>query len=146
MPKCFSLRAFLAGCLMAGILIMSPTPGRAQVNPGPHEILAFQDGFIVEAYYDLLIGTNNGIADWSGWYSTNWVSPNAYDGHEGTDIAVQTGTPLYATAAGQVTQVYTNFLRNAGTGYGNYVRIAVDGTSPNGEALDVIYMHMWTVS
>jgi murein DD-endopeptidase MepM/ murein hydrolase activator NlpD len=143
------LSSLFRGVLLLGICVaqfIGGSPVRAQLNPGPYEIVPFEDGFIIEAFYDLLTGTGNGIADWSGWSGSSWVSPNAYDGHQGTDIAVQTGTPLYGTAPGVVTEVVSIYPKNDhSTQYGNYVRVAVDGTSPNGEQLDILYLHMWTV-
>src|SRR5207248_853384 len=118
----------------------------AQVAPGPYEILPYQDGFIVEAFKDLQPLTNQ-IADWTGWSGTIWVSPDAYDNHIGSDVSVQTGTPLYASAAGMVTEAVNCCARdNHSTYCGNYLRIAVDGASPNGEALDLIYCHMLSVT
>ncbi len=135
--------------IVAGLLSAFVSPVvQAQIAPGPYEILAFEDGFIIEAFCDLQ-RTSGSIADWSGHSSSSWVSPNAYDNHEGTDIALQTGTPLYAAVAGVISEVVTNVPKNnhdSGTPYGNFVRIAVDAPSPKGESLDLIYMHMWTVA
>src|SRR5437867_9978068 len=78
--------------------VMAPVAVEAQLSPGPYEILPYQDGFIIEAFKDLLAGT--GIADWTGWSGSTWVSPDAYDEHIGTDVSVQTGTPLFVSAAG----------------------------------------------
>ena len=133
-----------AGCL-AALLFCFTSNSPAQVAPGPHEMLPFQDGFIIEAFKDLQTGV--GIADWTGYSGTTWVSPNAYNDHKGTDFSVQTGTPLYATAAGVVVETVNIFPRDDhSTAFGNFVRIAVDGAAPNGEALDVIYMHMLEVA
>ena len=109
-------------------------------------MLPFQDGFIIEAFKDLQ--TNSGsIADWTGWSGTTWVSPDAYDDHIGSDFSVQTGTPLFAAAAGTVVETATNYARdNHSTYYGNFVRIAVDALTPNGEAIDLRYAHMLQVS
>lgn len=127
------------------INIAAPDAARSQVAPGPYEILPYQDGFIIEAFKDLLVGA--GIADWTGWSGTTWVSPDAYDDHIGTDVSVQTGTPLYASAAGMVTEAVNGYPRNDHSTYcGNYVKIAVDGTSPNGELIDLTYCHMLSVS
>ncbi len=112
----------------------------AQRSPGPLEILPFEDANIVEAWADLLAGTQ--IADWTGWTASSWESPNAYNGHEGTDFALDTGTPVYAAAPGTVAAVTTNVPENTGSSYGNYVRIALDGQSPLGENLDVVTAHM----
>jgi murein DD-endopeptidase MepM/ murein hydrolase activator NlpD len=120
---------------------------RAQIQPGPYELLPFEDGFIIEAFKDLLAGTGN--ADWSGVAAASWVSPNAYNEHTGTDFALQTGTPLYAAAAGMVTQTETSFARDqtgSTLGLGNFVRIAVDAAAPNGEALNLVYGHMLSVA
>ena len=125
--------------LLAGI-------AKAQLTPGPYEFLPFEDGFIVEAFVDLQTGT--GIADWTGWSGTAWVSPNAYNDHKGTDVALQTGTPLYAAAAGTVVDIEARYARddhNTATSHGNFVKIAVDASSPNGEPMDMIYAHMLTV-
>ncbi|MBA4147828.1 MAG: M23 family metallopeptidase [Verrucomicrobia bacterium] len=121
---------------------------RAQISPGPYEVLPFEDGFIIEAFFDLIydVGGNN-RADWTGYSGTTWISPNAYNNHRGTDIAVQTGTPLYAAVAGTVTEVVTHFPKNDhSTPYGNFVRIAVDAPTPNGESIDLLYLHMLTVT
>ena len=135
-------------CLVtATIGLAVPLASPAQVAPGPYEILPFEDGFILEAYQDLLAGT--GIADWSGWSGSSWVSPDAYNGHTGTDFSLQTGTPLYAAAAGTVSAIETKYARDdtgANLGLGNYVKIAVDAPSPNGESLDLYYGHMLSVS
>lgn len=127
------------------LVVFMPRGARAQIAPGPYEVLPFEDGFIVEAFFDLQSGTSR--ADWSGWSGTTWISPNAYDGHQGTDIAVQTGTPLFSIVSGVVTEVVTHLPKNdRSTSYGNYVRIAADAPSPNGEALDLLYLHMWVVT
>lgn len=112
----------------------------AQTTPGPYEIIPLEDAYIIEAWYDLLAGTSR--ADWTGWMGTTWESPHAYNGHTGTDFALDTNTPVYAAASGQVTAVTTNIPENTGTSYGNYVRIAVTGKSPLGENLDVITAHL----
>ncbi len=113
---------------------------------GPFEILPFEDGFIQEAYVDLLSGGN--IADWTGWSGSSFVSPDAYNGHIGSDFSMQTGTPLYAAAAGTVIGTYSGYAANDHSDpyYGNYVKIAVDGLTPNGDAVNVIYGHMLSVS
>lgn len=120
-----------------------------QLAPGPYEILPFDDGFIIEAFKDL---DPTGLkADWTGWSGSDGgvylISPHPYDGHIGTDFSVQTGTPLHAAAAGVVTGIETKYARDAfDYTYGNYVRIAVDGLSPNGELLDLTYCHMLSLS
>jgi len=105
--------------------------GYAQLSSGPYEILPYQDGFIDEAFKDLQ--PNSGaIADWTGWSGSTWVSPDAYDNHIGTDVSVQTGTQLYASAPGMVTEVVNSYARDDHTTYcGNYIRIAVDAMTPN---------------
>jgi hypothetical protein len=119
----------------------------AQLPPGPHEMLPYEDGFIVEAFKDLETNAVNQIADWSGWSGSAWVSPDAYNDHIGTDVSVQTGTRLYATAAGTVAETAATFPRNDHTTYyGNFVRIAVDGGTPNGDLIDVRYAHMLQVN
>lgn len=110
-------------------------------NPGPYEILPFQDAYIIEAFCDLPPSSCQ-IADWSGWTASQWESPNAYDNHGGTDFSASSGTPVYAAAAGTVTERVTNIPQNGGTGYGNYVKIAATGTSPKGEAITVITAHL----
>lgn len=132
--------------LLATALLGGFAPARAQLAPGPYEFLPFEDGFILEAFKDL--NPNSGaISDWSGWSGSSWISPNAYDNHIGTDFSVQTGTPLFAAAAGTVTEVVTSFPRDDHSTYsGNFVRIAVDSNSPNGESLDLLYLHMLQVT
>lgn len=116
---------------------------RAQAAPGPLEYLPYEEAFITEAWKDLLQSTSNQIADWTGWQGSSWQSPHAYDGHGGTDFALETGTPLFAPAPGVVTEVANSYPEgNHTTYYGNYVKIALDGVSPRGEQLDVIFGHM----
>lgn len=113
-------------------------------SPGPYEIIPYEDGFITEAFMDLLFTDTGQIADWSGWKATSWESPNAYNGHGGTDTALDTGTPLYAPCNGVVSEVVTNVPENNHSinYYGNYVKIQVSsGQSPIGENLDVILAH-----
>ncbi|HNT36450.1 MAG TPA: peptidoglycan DD-metalloendopeptidase family protein, partial [bacterium] len=125
--------------LLLGLVYSSPA--HAQVLPGPYESLPFEEAYIIEAWYDLLSGT--GIADWTGYTGTSWVSPNAYNGHTGTDYALETGTPIYAPTSGQVAALVTNVPENSHpSGYGNYVRLAIDGTSPMGENLDLVLAHL----
>lgn len=144
------MRVLLSGVRLAALVAMlfiAPKPGFAQIAPGPYEYLPFQDGFIVEAFKDLETNVVNAISDWSGYSGNTWVSPNAYNDHTGTDVSVQTGTPLFAAVSGTVTQVATNFARDDhSTQFGNFVRIAVDNPAPNGEALDLLYLHMLQVN
>ena len=130
----------------AGLALLAVVPAiRAQIPPGPYEILPFQDGFIIEAFKDLQAGT--GIADWTGWSGASWISPDAYNEHNGTDFSVQTGTPLYAAAAGTVAETVTSYARDFhDASSGNLVRIAVDAAVPNGELVDLTYAHMLSVS
>lgn len=110
-------------------------------SPGPYEILPFEEAFIIEAWKDLLPGSE--IADWSGWTASSWVSPNAYNGHSGTDFAIETGTPLYAVADGVVVEVVTDVPENTHPrNSGNYVKINLDKTSPRGERLFAVSAHM----
>jgi hypothetical protein len=136
----------MVACAAALFLCAVPETSRAQLAPGPYEILPFDDGFILEAFKDL--NTNSGaIADWTGWSGTSWVSPNPYDNHIGSDFSVQTGTPLHAATMGTVSAIGTGYPQNDhSTYYGNYVKIAADGKAPNGESLDVIYGHMLSVA
>ena len=144
-----SLMKSARACLSAATILLAfgfsaPRTAAAQAAPGPFEWLPFQDAFIVEAYFDLLQSSGQ-IADWSGWTGSSWTSPHAYNNHTGTDFALQTGTPIYATAAGTVVAVVNNVPEgnHSSGGYGNYVRIAVNsGTSPEGQALDYITAHM----
>src|SRR5688572_32515922 len=122
--KSMSAASLLAGSLLSLALT---TNAPAQVQPGPHEILPFADGFIIEAFFDLQTNTVGQIADWTGFSGTSWVSPHAYNDHIGTDFSVQTGTPLYATTAGTVVEAVGHFpINDHSTYYGNFVRIAVD--------------------
>ncbi|MDB6029241.1 MAG: Glycyl-glycine endopeptidase [Verrucomicrobiales bacterium] len=119
---------------------------RAQLSPGPYEMLPFEDGFIIEAFKDLQTSAGS-IADWTGYSGTSWVSPNAYDDHIGSDFSVQTGTPLFSVVAGTVVEVVNGFPRDDHSTYsGNYIRIACDAPAPNGEAIDVRFLHMLQVS
>lgn len=149
MKMFLSLRHLIVGSL-ALLCLVHPIKLSAQLAPGPYEVIPFDDGFIVEAFFDLIYdaGTGQSLrADWSGWSGTSWVSPNAYDNHRGTDIAVQTGTPLYSAVSGTVTEVVSHFPKNDhSTPYGNFVRIQVDAPAPNGEAIDLLYLHMLTVT
>ncbi|HPB30808.1 MAG TPA: M23 family metallopeptidase, partial [Candidatus Sumerlaeota bacterium] len=115
----------------------------SQSAPGPYEILPFEDAYIIEAWMDLLFEDNVNRADWTGWVGTTWESPNAYNGHGGTDFSLDTCTPLYAPVAGVVSEVVNNIPENNHTMnyYGNYVKIQVAGSGPSGEALDVILAH-----
>lgn len=111
-------------------------------SPGPYEILPFERGFIVEAFPDMLQGSSQ-IADWTGWLSSEWVSPHPYNNHKGTDFSVAAGTPVYAIADGEVVStldIYTGV--NYSASYGNYVQIKPDGVSPRGEQLTLITAHM----
>ncbi len=127
------------------ISLSNPASASAQLQPGPHEILPFQDGFIIEAFFDLQTNTT-GIADWTGWSGSTWVAPQAYNNHIGSDFSVQTGTPLFATVAGTVAEAVGTFPPDDhSTYYGNFVRVAANDPSPKGEALDVRYAHMLQV-
>lgn len=133
-------------CLALAIQLGAPDSSRAQLAPGPYEFLPFEDGFIIEAFKDLN-PASGAISDWSGWSGTTWISPNAYDNHIGSDFSVQTGTPLYAAVAGTVTEVVNSFPRDDHSTYsGNFVRIAAYTNSPNGEPLDLLYLHMLSVA
>ena len=136
---------YISGLCLAATVPFA-TSAFAQIAPGPHEILPFQDGFIIEAFFDLYTNTTT-IADWTGFSGSSWVSPNAYNNHIGSDFSVQTGTPVFATATGTVMEAVGGFpVNDHSTYYGNYVRIAVDGAAPNGEAIDVRYAHLLQVS
>ena len=137
-------------CAARLLVVAAPGSSQAQLAPGPYEILPFDDGFIIEAFRDLDLTAGN-RADWTGWSGNDGgvflVSPHPYDGHIGTDFSVQTGTPLHAAAAGTVTGIETKYARNTwANDYGNFVRIAVDTPSPNGELLDLTYCHMLSLS
>ncbi|MBA4150203.1 MAG: M23 family metallopeptidase [Verrucomicrobia bacterium] len=140
---------YLAGLLAASVISMSnPNPASAQaLLPGPHEILPFQDAFIIEAFFDLQTTTSGQIGDWTGFSGTSWISPHAYNDHIGSDFSVQTGTPLYATAAGTVVEAVGHFaINDHSTYYGNFVRIALNDLSPLGQLIDVRYAHMLQVA
>jgi hypothetical protein len=133
--------------ILATLALITTARVSAQISPGPYEYFPFEDGFIVEAFKDLQTNTP-GIADWTGYSGATWISPNAYDNHTGTDCSVQTGTPLYATAAGTVSAIETIYARDdhSGGGLGNFVRIAVDELSPNGDPINVVYGHLLSVA
>lgn len=120
--------------------------GAQGLAPGPYEVLPFDDAYIVEAFTDLRGNTSGDIADWTGWTSTSWESPNAYDNHGGTDFSVGTGTPIFAITTGTVIEVENSVPENEhpnnGYYYGNYVKIRPDGVSPLGEQLTVLTAHM----
>ena len=144
--------AHIASRLRLGLTlsIASALTVGAQLAPGPYEILPFDDGCIVEAFRDMDLRSGY-LADWTGWADTVGtlflISPHPYDGHSGTDFSIQTGTALHAAAAGTVTAIETKYARDTfANDYGNFVRIAVDAPSPNGELLDLTYCHMLTVS
>lgn len=111
--------------------------------PGPYEIIPLQDAYIIEAFCDLLPHTSS-IADWTGWISSTWITPNAYNNHGGTDFSVGTGTPLYATCDGEVIEVVNNIPdENHNLNYyGNYVKIRPNGQSPQGQTLTILTAHM----
>lgn len=128
------------------LLCLFAPVSRAQLAPGPYEFLPFEDGFIIEAFKDLN-PASGAISDWTGWSGTSWVSPNAYDDHIGSDFSVQTGTPLFSAVSGTVIDLTNSYPRDTHTNYtGNFVRIAVDTNSPNGESLDLLYLHMLQVT
>src|ERR1035441_1667631 len=136
-------RIACAACL---VQLAPPQAALGQLAPGPYEILPYDDACIIEAFRDLDLTSGN-IADWTGWAGTcsGWclTSPHPYDGHTRTDVSVQTGTALRAAAAGTVSGLETSYTRNQSSNtYGNFVRIAVDTRSPNGELLDMTYCHM----
>lgn len=132
---------------LSALAAMKPTTVGAQLSPGPHEMLPYEDGFIIEAFKDLETNVVGQIADWSGWSGSTWVSPNAYNDHIGTDVSTQTGTKLFSTCVGTVAEIATGFPRDDHSTYGgNFVRIALDALSPNGEAIDVRYLHMLQVA
>jgi hypothetical protein len=136
-----SLIMSVAVALLCGA---TPSPAAAQARqPGPYEILPFNDAYIVEAFTDLLPNSSS-IADWTGWTSSSWVSPNAYNNHGGTDFSVGTGTPCFAITTGTVIEVVNNIPENNHSlnSYGNYVKIKPDGKSPLGEDLTVLTAHM----
>jgi murein DD-endopeptidase MepM/ murein hydrolase activator NlpD len=133
----FSGFAIILGLLTAG------ASGQG-APPGPYEYLPFDDAYIVEAFTDLLPGSNS-IADWTGWTSKVWESPNAYNDHGGNDFSMATGTPVYAATTGTVVELETNRPENdhnTSYYYGNFVRIAADGLSPTGDQITVRTAHL----
>ena len=139
-----------AACVACLIQLAAAQEALGQLAPGPYEILPFDDGCIIEAFKDLDFATGN-MADWTGWSGNDGgaflISPHPYDGHIGTDFSVQTGNPLHAAAAGTVSGIETNYVKNQHSNtYGNFVRIAVDTRAPNGELLDLTYCHMLSLS
>jgi Peptidase family M23/Immunoglobulin domain/Immunoglobulin I-set domain len=142
-PVSFTVR------ILVVVLVQFLAPGliHAQMAPGPHEMLPYEDGFIIEAFKDLQTNSAGVIQDWTGFSGSTWISPNAYNDHLGTDVSVQTGTKLYATASGTVAEIASGFPRDDhSTYYGNFVRIAVDGPTPDGDLIDVRYAHMLQVN
>ena len=73
--------------------------------------------------------TEGGVIS-SGYGARSGPIEGGYDWHPGIDIAVEFGTPVYATAAGTVEQAGPN------GGYGRYVRIA------HGNGYETAYGHM----
>lgn len=110
-------------------------------QPGPYEILPAAETYIVEAYKDLLDGDQN--ADWTGWLSSDYLTPHPYNRHNGTDFSLQTGTDVYAVGDGQVSAVVNDIPLNKHVGYlGNHVRLALDAPSPEGQKVDLVIAHM----
>lgn len=112
--------------------------------PGPYEYLPFEDAYIVEAFTDLLPSSNS-IADWTGWTSKTWESPNAYNNHGGNDFSMASGTPVYAATTGTVVARENSqpaASHNSGFYYGNFVKIQADGLSPVGDQLSVRTAHL----
>lgn len=140
--RAFSIRHIARSCSAACTLVLAAA-GFGQASPGPYEYIPYSDGFITEAFTDLERNVSGVICDWTGWQGSAWVSPHAYNNHQGTDTAIQTGTPLYSPVNGTVSELVTNIPINTyGSAYGNYVKIQITGQSPNGENLDVVCMHM----
>jgi len=135
--KRFLLLAALAS------LMLGPARAPAQpASPGPYVILPFEEAYIVEAFCDLLPASSN-RADWTGWFGTTWVSPNAYNNHGGTDFSVASGTPVFAATTGTVIAMRTDVPQNDHSGGGNYVDIRADGLSPKGEQLVIATHHLF---
>lgn len=142
-----SLKSLIAAALLSACsitLLTQPHSAQGQAaSPGPYEIIPIEDAYIIEAFCDLIPHTSS-IADWTGWISSTWISPNAYNNHGGTDFSVGTGTPMYATCDGQVIEVVNNIPdeNHSLNYYGNYVKIRASGKSPQGQTLTVITAHM----
>lgn len=127
--------------IVCGAMVLAGAGGaRAQYPPGPFQFIPIADPFIVEAWRDLEAGSS--IADWTGYRGNLWISPRAYNTHEGTDWATQTNTAVYAPAAGRVSEVVSHIPASTGTGLGNYVRVELDEPDPDGRAIDVIVAHL----
>jgi len=141
--KRWCCRAAAALCILATGAV---TAFAEHASPGPYEILPFDDAYIVEAFTDLLQGSDD-IADWTGWTSNTWDTPHAYNDHAATDFSMGTGTPLRAITTGTVIALRTNVQENShpkdgAPYYGNCVKIKADGKSPRGEDIAVITAHM----
>lgn len=95
----------------------------------------------------------------AGKYYLLWPVPGHYAltscygdnrNHWAIDIGAPTGTPIIASAAGQVTAIYTGCTHNYGKRYnccdsrGNYVLIR-NSSLINGKVADVRYIHMTRV-
>jgi Peptidase family M23 len=126
--------------LSVTLMVICTMGAKAQAPPGPFEWIPLADPFICEAWFDLLPGSLR--ADWTGWTGSIWESPHAYNGHTGSDFSLETGTPIWATADGEIVTVVSSVPENTGGGYGNFVEIAIDGLSPLGQSLDLITAHM----
>lgn len=138
--------AGVATCVLGFLGLPSSSSGQG-ASPGPYEIIPAADAYIIEAFFDLIPGAGSisgNIADWTGYISNSWESPNAYNNHGGTDFSVGTGTPCYATCDGEVIEV-VNTIPDENHNlnyYGNYVKIRADGVSPQGNILTVLTAHM----
>jgi len=122
------------------LLVLCPSVALSQLSPGPYEILPFEDAYIIEGWKDLL-GTSQ-IADWTGWKGSSWIVPHPYNGHTGSDYAMDTGTPIYAPKSGTVISLETTVPEDQHSSSGNYVRLRLDGHGPLGESLEFVAVHL----
>jgi murein DD-endopeptidase MepM/ murein hydrolase activator NlpD len=84
-------------------------------------------------------------SSYSGTYSTGGSIRLCYDGHPGLDFVADSGTAVYAAAAGKVVGIVNNCVegdRTCGTRAGNYVKI----DHLNGYQTLYLHLQTWSVA
>ena len=87
-----------------------------------------------------LTGDNSAYISSGEGYRTHPITGKKNDYHNGIDIAVPTGTIVYAAQTGSIVEVEDGHSKGEGTGNGNFVRINYD------DGTQGVYLHLWTVS